>query len=109
MTADYQNKSDRHDDSSKKIFTSIRPSPDGNLGLVKERISLQKLSSHVELILNLWTSEVVVDLVEDVVAAEAGPATVDDGVNDAFGGGQVGAPVELEHVADLKSEYNEVN
>jgi len=108
MTADNQNKSDRHDDSSKKLFTSIRPSPDGNLGLVKERISLQKLSSHVELILNLRSSEVVVDLVEDVVASEAGPATVDDGVNDAFGGRQVGTPVKFEHVADLKSEYNEI-
>jgi hypothetical protein len=47
--------------------------------------------------------------VEDVVAAEAGPATVDDGVNDAFGGGQVGTPVKFEHVADLKFKFNNVD
>ena len=87
-----------------KIFylTSIRPTPERNLGLVEEGVSLEELPGDVELILNLRSTQIVMDFVQKVISSEPGASAVDDRVDNVLSGGQVGAPIKFEHVADLQ-------
>ena len=81
--------------------TSVRPSPDGDVLPVDEVVEVNELFGDLDLVGDLGLAEVVVDLKEEVVAAVARSAAVDGAVDDVLGGGEVGAPVELEAVVDL--------
>ena len=91
-----------------KIFylTSIRPTPERNLGLIEEGVSLEELPGDVELILNLRSAQIVMDFVQEVVSSESGASAVDDRVDNVLRGGQVCTPVKFEHVADLRMMFN---
>ena len=81
--------------------TSVRPSPDGDVLPVDEVVEVDELLGDLDLVGDLGLAEVVVDLEEEVVAAVARAAAVDGAVDDVLGGGEVGAPVQLEAVVDL--------